>query len=52
MISIEKCIEGKKIVIVSHREARTSVDMETQGNQTEKWVSNSTGPMPKFNPQK
>jgi hypothetical protein len=50
MISVEKCTEGQKIIIVSCREAHTSIDMETQGNQTEKWVRNLVGLIPTFNP--
>jgi hypothetical protein len=33
------------------RGARTGVDVKNGGKQAEKWVRNSTGPMPTFDPQ-
>jgi hypothetical protein len=49
-ISVEKCNEGPIIEVVRRRGSRTRVDVENRGKQAEKWVRNSTWPMPMFDP--
>jgi hypothetical protein len=50
MISVEKCSEGSKIIIITCGGTCTGADMETQGNQMEKWIRKSMEPMLEFNP--